>query len=591
MARPLLTALLLLLVASRAHAAPGDLDPTFGSGGIVTLTPSTNTIGGYVATRPDGGVTVVATAADPTSTFFADRRRIVVEQLRSDGSLDPDFADGGIGYYVLEAGQNPDQSFAQALVRQPDGRLLIAGGAFGVVAKYGFLRLLPDGTPDPDFGTNGIALFDPLDTESIGTILLEPDGHILLGDDAAVGDRRELVVRRFDSRGAPDPDFGQGGMVHVGPAPDVSNQIAGLARLDDGSIVAVGVAFPDDNGVESVATRLHPDGQVDETFGDKGAVVLANGKWPIDVARTGDGHLVVATADFGVFRLSEDGALDTTYGDDGYAHVSFAYSTPGLAPYVMAMAVDDEGRVLLGGQAPSPAALYAYALARVSADGHQDTSFGAFGFVLTPVGSQGTIAGIALQSDARVVVAGFTYPVGPGGHVLAVAQYDGDGTATGGPCTTGSGELLLRRLTDPLGDELFDVSATIPLAPGATVGPVASGLRLRMADGAATPLLDVGAPAGAFDGTTRRGWKQQKMAGVWGFTDKSGETSIRNAIVRRVNARTLHVSARVQTYLSVSPAATPLRVRFEFAGGPCGTVTFSAERCAGRASGDRLLCR
>jgi hypothetical protein len=138
---------------------------------------------------------------------------------------------------------------------------------------------------------------------------------------------------------------------------------------------------------------------------------------------------------------------------------------------------------------------------------------------------------------------------------------------------------------------LLDVSATIPLAPGATVDPIASGLRLRMADGAATPLLDVGAPAGAFDGTKRRGWKKQKMAGVWGFTDKSGETSVRNVIVRRVNARALHVSARVQTYLSVSPAATPLLVRVELPGGPCGTVNFSADRCAGRASGDRLLCR
>jgi hypothetical protein len=150
---------------------------------------------------------------------------------------------------------------------------------------------------------------------------------------------------------------------------------------------------------------------------------------------------------------------------------------------------------------------------------------------------------------------------------------------------------LLRRLTDPLGDELFDVSAAIALAPGATVDPIASGLRLRMAGGVATPLLDVGAPAGAFDRTTRRGWKKQKMAGVWGFTDKAGETSIRNVIVRRINPRTLHVSARVQTYLSVSPAAAPLRVRFELAGGPCGTVTFTADQCAGRAAGDRLLCR
>src|SRR5262252_2314994 len=100
MTRHTFIGLALLLVPTAAQAAPGDLDPTF-NGGVVTLAPSSNTIGGYVATRPDGGVIVVATAEDPTS-FSGNRERIVVQQLRTDGSLDPDFADNGTGYYVFE---------------------------------------------------------------------------------------------------------------------------------------------------------------------------------------------------------------------------------------------------------------------------------------------------------------------------------------------------------------------------------------------------------------------------------------------------------------------------------------------------------
>ncbi|HEY2386968.1 MAG TPA: hypothetical protein VGK30_08410 [Candidatus Binatia bacterium] len=592
MVGPLLIALALLLAVSPAHAAPGDLDPSFGNGGVVTLSPSANTIGGYIAVRPDGGVIVVATAEDATSVFLPDRRRVVIEQLRADGSLDPDFADGGIGYYVFAPGQSPDQSFAQAFVRQPDGRLLIAGNSFGAPGPtYGFLRLLADGTPDPDFGMNGVALFDPLDLESIGPIVLEPDGHILLGDGAAIGDRREFVIRRFDSHGVPDPDFGENGMVHLAPAPDVSNQLAGLARLDDGSIVVAGVALPDDNSIISVVARLLSDGRVDETFGDAGAVVLANGRWPIGVALTSDGQVVVGTLDFSVFRLSHDGTFDSAYGDGGYAHAAFGYSSPGFAMTANSMVVDDVGRVLLGGQAPMPGSSYAFALARVTPDGRQDVGFGPFGFVVTPVGSQGGIVQIASQPDGRIVAGGFTYPFGPGGNVLGITRYDGDGATTGGPCIAGAGELLLRHLTVPLGDELVDVSAMIPLAPGTVIDPIGSGLRVWMTGGVATPLLDVGAPPGALSRASGRGWKKQKAAGGWSFTDKTGETSIRSVVVRRVNARTLRVSARVRTYLDVSSAPAPSRVRFAFGDGACGDATFAPDDCASRSDGDRLLCR
>src|SRR5690348_1518297 len=111
-----------------------------------------------------------------------------------------------------------------------------------------------------------------------------------------------------------------------------TNQLEELVRLDDGTIVLAGVGISLEAGpviLTSVLTRLRSDGSVDETFGDRGAVVLANQKWPIGVAATDGGQLLVGTTDFSVFRLSGDGTLDTTYGDAGYAQASFPFSAPG----------------------------------------------------------------------------------------------------------------------------------------------------------------------------------------------------------------------------------------------------------------------
>jgi hypothetical protein len=115
--------------------------------------------------------------------------------------------------------------------------------------------------------------------------------------------------------------------------------------------------------------------------------------------------------------------------------------------------------------------------------------------------------------------------------VLAVAQYDGDGD--GRAVHDRLRRALLRRLTDPPVTSC-STSPRRSRSPPAHRRPHCE--RSTSADGGRRrhALLDVGAPAGAFDGTTRRGWKNQKMAGVWGFTD--GEAGIRNVIVRRVNA-------------------------------------------------------
>ena len=595
MLRPMLTALLLLLVTTvQVYAAPGDLDPTFGVGGTVTLAPSHTTIGGYVASLPGGGAVVVATTDDPTHTFFPDRQTVVVAQLRADGSLDPAFGDGGLGRYVFETGGDPDQSSAQAFARQPDGRLVIAGGStirYPSSTKLGLMRLLPNGAFDPTFGTGGIVFIEPVAGERVTDLLVQADGHILLGGDAVVGDHRQFIVHRLDAGGALDPTFGLGGVVLTAPAPDTSNQLAALVGWSDGSIGAIGVAFASADGAPmAVATRLCPDGQLDDTFGGTGAVVLANGEWPVAAALTPDGRLVVATSSFGALRFLHDGTLDPQFGAGGLARVPFPGSFPGFAAYALAIALDDQGGALMGGEAPSELSFpYSFALTRLTADGLPDDHFGTHGVTLTPIGETAVIVRLALPSDGRVIAAGFARPPAPHGNVLAIARYDTGVVSGPGGCALASGRLLVRQLGVHRGGPQLEFAATFPIAPGTGVDPVAAGMRVALSSGDGTSLLDRLAPPGR-DLGTHAGWQTRREKHAWTFVDRTGATGLHRIVVRVVDARTLRVRGRGRKALDVAPGALPLRLTVELPGAACGVLAFPFEHCRYQADGDRLAC-
>src|SRR5438132_1496132 len=68
----------------------------------------------------------------------------------------------------------------QGVVRQPDGRLVVAGDAGGYAAgAFVLARYLADGTLDSSFGTGGTTSFG----DSVGggrALLLQPDGRVVV---------------------------------------------------------------------------------------------------------------------------------------------------------------------------------------------------------------------------------------------------------------------------------------------------------------------------------------------------------------------------------------------------------------------------
>lgn len=239
-----------------------------------------------------------------------------------------------------------------ALARQPDGKLLAAGtldGAF-VVA-----RLLDSGAPDRDFGQGGLAMTrfgEGQQSAALRDIALQADGAIVVAGETGTGERRVYALARYTPAGAPDPSFD-----------------------------ADGALLLDINGTSERAAALAVDR----------AGRLLVGGWSAGKADD----------DFIVVRLRSDGERDTGFGPAGERQIDF-----GAQDQLRDILVQPDGKVVLFGDNLPAGGTGRFALARLNGDGALDTSFGKEGALLTSFGTSGRASSIALQGDKLVAVGG-----------------------------------------------------------------------------------------------------------------------------------------------------------------------------------------
>src|SRR5687768_13046389 len=132
---PMLALLALLFGATSITAAPGDLDPTFGNGGIV-ITNRHNANGNgnnlyaalAMAIQPDGKIVVVGEGF----TSASDSWDFAVVRYNPDGSLDNSFGGGIVNTPV---GNSQDRPHSVAI--QTDGKIVVAGSTCSGVGTFG----------------------------------------------------------------------------------------------------------------------------------------------------------------------------------------------------------------------------------------------------------------------------------------------------------------------------------------------------------------------------------------------------------------------------------------------------------------------
>lgn len=189
----------------------------------------------------------------------------------------PDNNFGSAGKLAIDASQNPNgDSEARALLIQPDGKLLIAGYAAGA-GNYEFLimRLLVDGTPDPDFGTGGITRTPiGLGEDIANAMVLQPNGYVVLAGSAYIGGHNDFALARYTSAGVLDPNFSGGKVTTpVGPGEDDANA---LLLMPWGRLVAAGSArvSTGGTGTDLAIVAYNANGTLDGYFGTAGKRML-----------------------------------------------------------------------------------------------------------------------------------------------------------------------------------------------------------------------------------------------------------------------------------------------------------------------------
>jgi uncharacterized delta-60 repeat protein len=249
-----------------------------------------------------------------------------------------------------------------------------------------------------------------------------------------------------------DLTFGVGGKVTTdfGTTYDIAEDVA---VQPDGKIVVAGGRFMPDTGDFAVA-RYNADGSLDATFGTGGRVFTDLNSGSSDSGRAmalqADGKIVVAgqsttpvspaDEDFAVVRYNGDGSLDTTFGAGGIVRTDFGAQ---FFEGAFSVAIDGNGRIVVGGGSFSFATQRDFAIARYNPDGSLDTTFDGDGRVTTPISTNNfdVAADVAIQADNRIVAVGFA------DSNFALARYNVDGSldttfAGAGTVTTNFGGLF-----------------------------------------------------------------------------------------------------------------------------------------------------
>jgi len=328
----------------------GALDPTFGAGGKVTTEfGNAADVANAVAVQPDGKIVAAGYS-------LKDAFRFALARYNANGSLDSSFGSGGKLTTAIPAG------VADAVAVQLDGKIIAAGISFdpAAVNRFALVRYKPDGSLDTSFGSTGkVTTTFGSGNSFASAVALQPDGKILAAGQARTGSDYVFALGRYESNGSLDPTFGSGGKV-VGPY--AAGGLA-LALQPDGKIVTAGLG-PDALDAEFVLVRYDKDGLLDMSFGSHGRVGTALG------GNFGSARGVALQADGKIVAAGES--------------VSVRY---------------EEGGSLYEAEA---------ALTRYEADGSLDTGFGMCGRVKIDVAhvGNGIWADVALQPDGKIVAAG-----------------------------------------------------------------------------------------------------------------------------------------------------------------------------------------
>lgn len=366
-----------------------------------------------IKVQPDGKVLVCGSFNKVNDITMPNLAR-----LMPDGSLDTTFNPGGAG---------PDGTVHDAAL-QTDGKIVI-GGSFNTyngTARQYLARLNADGTLDSGF-TTGTG-----PDSVVYAVQVQPNGRVLIGGEfASYNGTPRNHIARLNTDGMLDNTFD--------PGTGTTDAVAAIALQADGKVVVGGIFTHFDGVARACLARLKPNGSLDtsftggtEAFGRVEALVVEpTGKLVVGGffrSCNGVGRSRVA-------RFTTTGAVDLT----------FNTGSSGTISQVTSLALQADGKVLIGGGFTSYNGIRRNSIARLNADGTLDSSFD------PGTGANQAVNALALQAGGKALIGGsFTTYNGTSINRMARLNQDGSLDTTFDP-GTGASNSLYSMATQPDG--------------------------------------------------------------------------------------------------------------------------------------------
>lgn len=388
--------------AVTANAAPGDLDLTFGDGGVVRLPfdPAVPSGGTDIAAAPDGRIYVLRQrllrCGGPECQL-----RATIEGLLPDGSVDRSFGDGGL--------VDIDTGLGTSLAVDSSGKVLVT-----TVEQIGTLtRLNPNGSVDESFGEKGRVDFGriagfPLNSAAgvYGAhVAVREDGRIVVASDQGTSTgSTQLELLQYLPNGTLDPSFGRGAAVLT----DLQRGWGGIAFSGHG-VMALADAPCCSRSTPVQVVSLAADGSPNTAFGGGERIVeRGEGDYVVAVLALPGNRIAVVAARYGgvgnAFALGfrPNGNLDPRFGRHGVLRLGKSFESVGAA------VADQAGRITVIGRSRTepptsrPASLLT--LRRFNSEGRVDRTFrGGSPVRLYRVRNLNADASV-LQPDGRILV-------------------------------------------------------------------------------------------------------------------------------------------------------------------------------------------
>lgn len=356
--------------------ADGSLDTSFNPGTGANHFIYTSVI------QSDGKIIV---GGDFTKYNGISRNRIA--RLNADGSLDATFNPGSGANWTV-----------RATALQADGKIIIVGdfATYNSSDRNGIARLNPDGSLDTSFNPGTGITHDGWWSNIVTTVNLQADGKIIVGGNFdTYNETRRNGIARLNQDGSLDDSFDPG----TGIAGGIERRITTVALQSDGKMI-IGGSFGTYNGttIRGIA-RLNQNGSIDISFTPPAGTIDL-----ITTTSIQAGGKIIAGGTFWnpttlerekrIIRLNQNGSVDSTFsiesGTDGSIHVSI---------------LQTNGKIIIGGEFTYYNGTGGKHIARLNENGSRDAAF-APGTGASGTGANDFVRCIAIQEDGKILVGG-----------------------------------------------------------------------------------------------------------------------------------------------------------------------------------------